>query len=149
MRGPKKIWHHFGLFLSLFSAFHLKFLQLCKKPPSYISGTHQLLFPLVNNGQNWCQKLCKNFSPLLILQGECDTDDGWNVPMRCCDINLNVLVLRVIMCTSVLLGAAAPFNGFISITKPRPRAPPHQHGWIGISTKLLWFRFFDSIKILK
>jgi hypothetical protein len=70
-KGPKKIWHHFGLFLSLFLAFHLKFLQLCKKPPSYISGTHQLLFPLVNNGQNWCQKLCKIFSPLLILQGEC------------------------------------------------------------------------------
>ena len=69
--GQKKIWHHFGLFLSLFLAFHLKFLQLCKKPPSYISGTHQLLFPLVNNGQNWCQKLCKNFSSLLILQGEC------------------------------------------------------------------------------
>ena len=71
-KGPKKIWHHFGLFLSLFLAFHLKFLQLCKKPPSYISGTHQLLFPLVNNGQNWCQKLCKIFPPLLILQGECD-----------------------------------------------------------------------------
>ena len=71
-KGPKKIWHHFGLFLSLFLAFHLKFLQLCKKPPSYISGTHQLLFPLVNNGQNWCQKLCKIFSPLLILQGECE-----------------------------------------------------------------------------
>merc|ERR1711978_542353 len=69
--GPKKILHHFGLFLSLFSAFHLKFLQLCKKPPSYISGTYQLLFPLVNNGQNWCQKLCNIFSPLLILQGEC------------------------------------------------------------------------------
>ena len=70
--GPKKIWHHFGLFLSLFLAFHLKFLQLCKKPPSYISGTHQSLFPLVNNGQNWCQKLCTFFSPLLILQGECE-----------------------------------------------------------------------------
>ena len=70
--GPKKIWHHFGLFLSLFSAFHLKFLQLCKKPQSYISGTHQLLFPLVNNGQNWCQKLWTFFSPLLILQGECE-----------------------------------------------------------------------------
>merc|ERR1711978_728169 len=69
--GPKKILHHFGLFISLFLAFHLKFLQLCKKPPSYISGTHQLLFPLVNNGQNWCQKLCTFFSPLLILQGEC------------------------------------------------------------------------------
>ena len=68
---PKKIWHHFGLFLSLFLAFHLKFLQLCKKPPSYISGTHQSLFPLVNNGQNWCQKLCTFFSPLLILQGVC------------------------------------------------------------------------------
>ena len=72
-KGPKKIWHHFGLFLSLFLAFHLKFLQLCKKPPSYISGTHQSLFPLVNknNGQNWCQKLCTFFLPLLILQGEC------------------------------------------------------------------------------
>ena len=69
--GPKKIWHHFGLFLSLFLAFHLKFLQLCKKPQSYISGTHQLLFPLVNNGQNLFQKLCTFFSPLLILQGEC------------------------------------------------------------------------------
>ena len=69
--GPKKIWHHFGLFLSLFSAFHLKFLQLCKKPQSYICGTHQLLFPLVNNAQNWCQKLWRIFSPLLILQGEC------------------------------------------------------------------------------
>ena len=78
--GPKKIWHHFGLFLSLFSAFHLKFLQLCKKPPSYISGTHQLLFPLVNNGQNWCQKLCKIFSPLLILQGECVTNCQNNSP---------------------------------------------------------------------
>ena len=70
--GPKKIWHHFGLFLSLFSAFHLKFLQLCKKPQSYICGTHQLLFPMVNNAQNWCQKLWRIFSPLLILQGECD-----------------------------------------------------------------------------
>ena len=69
--GPKKIWYHFGLFLSLFLAFHLKFLQLCKKPQSYISRIHQLLFPLVNNGQNWCQKLWRIFSPLLILQGEC------------------------------------------------------------------------------
>ena len=67
----KKIWHHFGLFLSLFSAFHLNFFQLCKKLQSYISGTHQLLFPLVNNGQNWCQKSWSFFSPLLILQGEC------------------------------------------------------------------------------
>ena len=74
VRAPQKNWHHFGLFLSLFLAFHLKFLQLCKKPPSYISGTHQLLFPLVNNSQNWCQKLCKKFSPLFILQGECDYD---------------------------------------------------------------------------
>ena len=63
----------FGLFLRLFSAFHLKFLQLCKKPQSYICGTHQLLFPLVNNAQNWCQKLWRIFSPLLILQGECVT----------------------------------------------------------------------------
>ena len=69
--GWKKFWHHFGLFLSLFSTFHQNFLQLCKKLPSYISETHQLLFPLVNNGQNWCQKLCTFFSPLLILQGEC------------------------------------------------------------------------------
>ena len=48
--GQKENWHHFGLFLNLFSAFHLKFLQLCKKPQSYISGTHQLLFPLVKIG---------------------------------------------------------------------------------------------------
>ena len=79
--GHKNIWHHFGLFLSLFSAFHLKVLQLCKKPQSYISGTHQLLFPLVKNGQNWCQKLWTFFSPLLILQGECAHHmclaDGW------------------------------------------------------------------------
>ena len=75
--GPKKIWHHFGLFLSLFSAFHLKFLQLCKKPQSYICGTHQLLFPLVNNAQNWCQKLWRIFSPLLILQGECEGHSPW------------------------------------------------------------------------
>ena len=52
-------------------AFHLNFLHLCKKPPSYISVTHKFLFPLANNGQNWCQKLCTFFSPLLILQGEC------------------------------------------------------------------------------
>ena len=69
--GWKKNWHHFGLFLSLFSTFHLNFLQLCKKLPSYISGTHQLLFPLVNNGQKWCQKLCNIFSSLHLLQGEC------------------------------------------------------------------------------
>ena len=31
------------------------------------------MFPLVNNGQNWCQKLCTFFSPLLILQGECES----------------------------------------------------------------------------
>ena len=68
--GLKKNWHHFGLFLSLFSTFHLNFLQLCKKLPSYISGTHLLLFPLVNNGQKWCQKLCNIFSSLHLLQGE-------------------------------------------------------------------------------
>ena len=81
--GPKKIWHHFGLFLSLFLAFHLKFLQLCKKPPSYISGTHQSLFPLVNNSQNWCQKLCTFFSPLLILQGECVTSSPHLLVVKC------------------------------------------------------------------
>ena len=69
--GWKKFWHHFGLFLSLFSTFHQNFLQLCKKLPSYISETHQLLFPLVNNSQKWCQKLCNIFSSLYLLQGEC------------------------------------------------------------------------------
>ena len=54
-----------------FLAFHLNFLQFCKKPQSYIFRTHQLLFPLVNNVQNWCQKLWRFFSPLPILQGEC------------------------------------------------------------------------------
>ena len=65
--GPKKNLHHFGPFLSLFSAF----LQLCKNPQSYISRTHQLMFPLVNNVYKWCQKLCNIFSSLHLLQGEC------------------------------------------------------------------------------
>ena len=64
--GPKNFWHHFGLFLRLFLAFHLNFLQLCKKLQSYISRTHKLLFPL-------CQKLWRIFLPLLLLQGECVT----------------------------------------------------------------------------
>ena len=75
--GPKKIWHHFGLFLSLFLAFHLKFLQLCKKPPSYISGTHQSLFPLVNNGQNWFQKLCTFFRPYWSFRGSVTSQYVW------------------------------------------------------------------------
>ena len=67
VRAKKNVWHLFGLFLSLFLAFHLNFLQLCKKLQSYISRIHKLLFPLVNNGQ----KLWRIFSPLLLLQGEC------------------------------------------------------------------------------
>ena len=55
--GPPKKLTQFWPVFKPFLAFHLKFLQLCKKPQSYIFGTHQLLFPLVNNGQNWCQKL--------------------------------------------------------------------------------------------
>ena len=78
--GWKNFWHHFGLFLSLFSTFHQNFLQLCKKLPSYISETHQLLFPLVNNSQKWCQKLCNIFSSLHLLQGECGIEA---FPPRC------------------------------------------------------------------
>ena len=71
--GQKKIWHHFGLFLRFFLAFHLKFLRLCKKPPSYISGTHKSLFPLVNNGQIWCQNLCTFFHPYWSFRGSVGT----------------------------------------------------------------------------
>ena len=95
--GPKNFWHHFGLFLRLFSAFHLKFLQLCKKPPSYISGTHQLLFPLVNNGQNWCQKLWRIFSPLLILQGEC-VGQSSNIFVLCKINNPVKYMLKFVLC---------------------------------------------------
>ena len=64
-------WHNFGLVLILFSTFHLDFLQLCNKLPSYISRTHQFLFSLVNNCQKSCQKLCNIFLSLHLLQGEC------------------------------------------------------------------------------
>ena len=66
------VWPHFSPFLAIFSTFHQNFLQLCKKPPSYISVTHHFLFPMVNNGPKFCQKLWTFFSPLLILQGECE-----------------------------------------------------------------------------
>ena len=45
-------------FLAIFTLFHLKFLHLCKIPPSYIFGTSQAMFGLVNNDENWCQKSC-------------------------------------------------------------------------------------------
>ena len=38
----------FALFLTIFTIFHLKFFQLCKISPSYISGTPQVMFGLVN-----------------------------------------------------------------------------------------------------
>ena len=44
-------------FLTIFSIFHLKFLQLCKILPSYIFRTPQVMFGLVNNDENCCQKL--------------------------------------------------------------------------------------------
>ena len=50
MWGLKKNWHCLGLFLRLFWTFHLTF----SKPPSYIlSGTHQILFPLVAYCDKW------------------------------------------------------------------------------------------------
>ena len=48
-------------FLTIFSIFHFKFLQLGKILPSYIFGTPQVMFGLVNNDENWCQKSYVNF----------------------------------------------------------------------------------------
>ena len=45
---PKLIAAIFGSFLAIFTLFHLKFLQLCKIFPSYIYGTPQVMFGLVN-----------------------------------------------------------------------------------------------------
>ena len=95
----KKIWHHFGLFLSLFLTFHLNILQLCKKLPSYISGTHQLMFPLVNNGQKWCNKLCNSFLFLHLLQGEC----GYNTVLVSSRWQTEILSLDIILFSSLIL----------------------------------------------
>ena len=48
-------------FLTIFTIFHFKFFQLCKIFPSDISGTPQVMFGLVNNDENWCQKSYVNF----------------------------------------------------------------------------------------
>ena len=45
---PKLISAIFWQFLAIFTLFHLKFLQLCKIFPSYIYGTPQVMFGLVN-----------------------------------------------------------------------------------------------------
>ena len=55
---PKLISAIFGQFLAVFTLFHLKFLQLCKIFPSYIYGSPQVMFGLVNNHRKWCQMSC-------------------------------------------------------------------------------------------
>ena len=47
--APQKISTIFKPFLDIFTLFHLKNLQLCKIFPSYIYGTPQVMFGLVNN----------------------------------------------------------------------------------------------------
>ena len=44
---------------------------LAKSPLLHFSDptTHKLMFPLVNNSENHCEKLCKNFRPYSCFRG--------------------------------------------------------------------------------
>ena len=68
---PKLISAIFWQFLAIFTLFHLKLLQLCKIFPSSISGTPQVMFPLVNNLGKWWQMSCINFHDWTFLVGMC------------------------------------------------------------------------------
>ena len=61
----------FKPFLTIFTLFHLKNLQLCKIFPSYIYGTPQVMFGLVNNHGKWCQMSCVIFHDWTFLVGMC------------------------------------------------------------------------------
>ena len=63
----------FKPFLAIFTLFHLKNLQLCKIFPSYIYGTPQVMFGLVNNDGKWCQMCCVIFHDWTFLVGMCGT----------------------------------------------------------------------------
>ena len=71
---PNLISAIFGPFLAIFTLFHLKLLQLCKIFPSYIYGTPQVMFGLVNNHGKWCQMSCIIFHDWTFLLGMCGLD---------------------------------------------------------------------------
>ena len=76
---PKLISAIFGPLLAIFTLFHLKFLQLCKIFPSYIYGTPQVMFGLVNNHGKWCQMSCIIFHDWTFLVGMCVTHTSWTL----------------------------------------------------------------------
>ena len=70
--APPKNSTIFKSFLAIFTLFHLKNWQLCKIFPSYICGTPQVMFGLVNNHGKWCQMSCVIFHDWTFLVGMCD-----------------------------------------------------------------------------
>ena len=71
MWAPPKKLTIFKPFLDIFTLFHLKNLQLCKIFPSYIYGTPQVMFGLVNNHGKWCQMSWVIFHDWTFLVGMC------------------------------------------------------------------------------